>query len=468
MVFSSTVFLFCFLPAVLLIYYIVPFRAKNISLLIFSLLFYWWNKPSYIFLILLSITINYLGGILLSRIGKKRIRRITLICILTANIGLLIIFKYTDFIITTVNQITHGNIALTGIILPVGISFYTFQGMSYIIDIYRNTCSCCKNPLDTALYISLFPQLVAGPIVKYNEIHDQINKRHVTISDFSDGIIRFIIGLSKKVLIANVLGETADAIFGLNPSGIDTPTAWIGIICYTFQIYYDFSGYSDMAIGLGKMFGFSFPENFNYPYISKSVTEFWRRWHISLSTWFRDYIYIPLGGSRSGNTSLHILIVFFITGLWHGASWYFVIWGMWYGVLLVLEKPIMKLSFYKNIPSFFRWALTMLIVIIGWVFFKAETLPAAWAYIMSMAGIGNVSPEAAHFSYIYYLDRRLIFSVICAAVCSIPIWKNHFTKLCQNNIWVRIIQLILVFTLFFICIIYITNNVYNPFIYFQF
>lgn len=416
------------------------------------------------------ININQLSGrpIIKNRIVKEKIRRAALICILAANITLLVIFKYTDFIITTVNQITHGNIALTGIILPAGISFYTFQGMSYIIDIYRNTCACCKKPLDTALYISLFPQLVAGPIVKYNEIYHQINHRHTTISDFSYGIIRFIIGLSKKVLIANVLGETADAIFSSNPSGIDTPTAWIGIICYTFQIYYDFSGYSDMAIGLGKMFGFSFPENFNYPYISKSVTEFWRRWHISLSTWFRDYIYIPLGGSRSGNTSLHILTVFFITGLWHGASWNFVIWGMWYGVFLVLEKPVMKLSFYKKIPSVFKWALTMLIVIIGWVFFKSETLSAAWAYILSMAGIGNASPQTAHFSYIYYLDRRLIFSVICAAVCSIPLWKNRFSELCQSNIWARIVQLVLVFTLFFICIIYITNNVYNPFIYFQF
>lgn len=468
MVFSSTVFLFSFLPAVLLIYYIVPRRAKNITLLFFSLLFYWWNKPSYIFLIILSITINYLGGILLNRARSRKVRRTELICILTANIILLTIFKYTDFIITTVNQLTHGSIALTNIILPVGISFYTFQGMSYIIDIYKNTCSCCKNPLDTALYISLFPQLVAGPIVKYNEIHNQINTRHITITDFSDGIIRFIIGLSKKVLIANVLGETADDIFNSSPQGIDTPAAWIGIICYTFQIYYDFSGYSDMAIGLGKMFGFTFPENFNYPYISKSVTEFWRRWHISLSTWFRDYIYIPLGGSRKGNASLHILIVFFITGLWHGASWNFVIWGMWYGVLLVLEKPIMKLSFYKKIPSFFKWALTMLIVIIGWVFFRAETLPAAWAYIMSMAGIGNVSQESAHFSYIYYLDRRLIFSLVCAGLCGIPLWKMLFTKFAANNIWARIVQLILVFILFSICIIYITNNVYNPFIYFQF
>ncbi len=234
--------------------------------------------------------------------------------------------------------------------------------------------------MDTALYISLFPQLVAGPIVKYNEIHEQIRKRYTTIIDFSDGIIRFITGLSKKVLIANILGETADNIFDTYSSQIDTPTAWIGIICYTFQIYYDFSGYSDMAIGLGKMFGFSLPENFNYPYISTSVTEFWRRWHISLSTWFRDYIYIPLGGSRKGNASLHILIVFFITGLWHGASWNFVIWGMWYGVLLVLEKPLMKLSFYKKIPSPCKWVLTFLIVVIGWVFFRAEDLNLASLY----------------------------------------------------------------------------------------
>ncbi|MBE5928165.1 MAG: MBOAT family protein [Lachnospiraceae bacterium] len=468
MVFSSSTFLFCFLPAVLLLYYIVPARLKNFILLLASLLFYMWNKPEYISLILISITINYIGGLLIGTSRTIPSRRIALTITIALNVSLLVIFKYTDFIIKTINDISGSDISLTGIVLPIGISFYTFQGLSYVIDVYKKTCLPCKNPFDIALYISLFPQLVAGPIVKYNEIYLQISYRKTTIQNFADGIIRFIVGLSKKVLLANVLGETADDIFGSFTGGIDTITAWVGIICYTLQIYFDFSGYSDMAIGLGKMFGFKFPENFNYPYISKSITEFWRRWHISLSTWFRDYIYIPLGGSRKGNASLHLLIVFFITGLWHGASWNFVIWGMWYGVLLVLEKPLLKTSFYNKIPGIIRWTVTILIVMIGWVFFRAENLTQATDYILCMLGVASVPSDTAHFSYLYYLDNRLIFTLATACICSLPVWKKRALPYIEKYTIARIFEFAIIFGLFVLNIICIINNVYNPFIYFQF
>lgn len=468
MVFSSSVFLFFFLPLCLLLYYISPAKIKNTTLLLFSLLFYWWNKPEYVFLILFSITVNYLGGILINACKRSSTRRTAFIFILCINILLLVIFKYADFIITTMNQVSGKNIPLLNIILPIGISFFTFQGISYVCDIYTGKCECCKNPIDTALYISLFPQLVAGPIVKYNEISRDLKKRHVTAHGFSEGVIRFITGLSKKVLIANVLGETADNIFDSVNSGIDCPSAWLGIICYTLQIYFDFSGYSDMAIGLGRLFGFSFPENFNYPYISRSITEFWRRWHISLSTWFRDYIYIPLGGSRRGNRSLNLLIVFFITGLWHGASWNFILWGLWYGILLVIEKPVSRLKIYDKIPAFFKWVATTFIVMSGWVLFRAETLKKALDYFLAMLGIKALSPSAAHFSYIYYLDKRLIFTLCVAIIACTPFFTKRFNYLKERFVIVRSIQIITVFALFALCIINIANNAYNPFIYFQF
>lgn len=468
MVFSSSVFLCFFLPACLLFYYISPAGFKNTVLLLFSLLFYWWNKPEYVFLILFSITLNYFGGVLIDNLTRSVSRKIAFISVLIINILLLVIFKYTDFIITNINQISGSSFPLPNIILPIGISFFTFQGISYICDIYMGKCTCCKNPLDAALYISLFPQLVAGPIVKYNEISSQLKKRYVTLHVFSEGIMRFIAGLAKKVLIANVLGETADNIFNQIESGIDPITAWLGIICYTLQIYFDFSGYSDMAIGLGKLFGFSFPENFNYPYISKSITEFWRRWHISLSTWFRDYIYIPLGGSRSGNRSLNLLIVFFITGLWHGASWNFILWGGMYGILLVLEKPFISRNIYKKIPSFFKWAVTIIIVMTGWVLFRAPDLKSAISYMSAMYNIHSIPAAETHFSYVYYLNKRLIFTLLAAVIASTPFLTRKFNYLKCKYACIRAVQIIPAFILFMICIICIANSAYNPFIYFQF
>ncbi len=467
MIFSSSIFLFCFLPCVLLFYYITPNRFKNITLLVFSLLFYWWGQPSYIYLLIASIVINWIGGLVIHHSHTKLSKKISLVFFLLINVSLLGVYKYADFAITTFNQLSGYEIALTNIVLPIGISFFTFQGMSYIIDIYRGSCECCYNPLDTALYISLFPQLIAGPIIKYNEIYSQIKERIHSIPLFCDGIHIFVAGLAKKVLISNVLAETADAIFDALPNGIDCPSAWLGIICYTLQIYFDFSGYSDMAIGLGKMFGFNFSKNFNYPYISTSITEFWRRWHISLSTWFRDYIYIPLGGSRSGNRTVNLLVVFFVTGLWHGASWNFVLWGLWYGILLVLEKPVLKTKIYSRIPTIVKWTVTMLIVVLGWVLFRAPDLQTAIDYIKVMFGMSPALTDAIHFSFEYYIDKRLIFTLIIATFACIPVYKR-----CENyintHIITQIIKTAFIFALLLICIIYIVNNVYNPFIYFQF
>jgi len=473
MIFSSSIFLFCFLPFVLFLYYISPGKIKNITLLLASLLFYWWGQPSYLYLLLISIAVNWLGALLIHIFQNKAAKCVSLVVTLLVNVGLLGVFKYADFAITTFNQITSGSVPLANIVLPIGISFFTFQGMSYVIDVYRGNGEVCLNPLDTALYISLFPQLIAGPIIKYNEVYKQIKNREHSVSHFYDGIHIFVIGLAKKVLISNVLAETADDIFGALPDGIDCPSAWLGIICYTLQIYFDFSGYSDMAIGLGKMFGFHFPKNFNYPYISTSITDFWRRWHISLSTWFRDYIYIPLGGSRTGNRTFNLLAVFFVTGLWHGASWNFVLWGLWYGILLVLEKPLLKTKLYSQIPIFIKWIATMFIVILGWVLFRAPDLAAAVDYIKVMFGRLSFAADAVDFSFAYYIDARLLFTLIIAVIACCPIAKlfrkQHASNIPSYKILILdIIKTIYIFSLLIICIIYIVNNVYNPFIYFQF
>lgn len=477
MVFSSVIFLFYFLPIVVFFYYITPVRFKNIILLLFSLLFYWWGQPYYLVLLISSILSNWLFGIFIGRCSSKKSRAAFLFAGISINILLLGTFKYADFLISIINQITSREIDPLNIVLPVGISFFTFQGMSYITDIYRGTCKACVNPVDAALYIALFPQLIAGPIVKYNEIHTQLHSRSHSFTLFSAGIKRFVTGLSKKVLISNILAITADKIFDSYPDGIDTPTAWIGIICYTLQIYFDFSGYSDMAIGLGKMFGFSFSENFNYPYISQSITDFWRRWHISLSTWFRDYVYIPLGGSRRGIRAVNLFIVFLITGIWHGASYNFILWGVWYGILLIIEKPLFNTSLYKRIPAVFKWAVTMFIVIIGWVIFRSPDIPSTAGYVKCLFGISSLPPADTHFSYLYFIDNRLIFTVFAACVFSTPICKNIYNRLMhppaasantRRQALADIIEIPFIMALLILCIIYIINNVYNPFIYFQF
>ncbi|WP_407712693.1 MBOAT family O-acyltransferase [Clostridium sporogenes] len=410
--------------------------------------------------------INYIFGLLIDKLkGKKRLKKIILLVGIMLNLILLFYYKYYDFAIGNINRISNATFQYKGIILPIGISFFTFQGMSYIIDIYRNDANVNKNIFSVALYISFFPQLIAGPIVKYKDIDNQIRKRKESMEYFGYGIERFVIGLSKKVIIADTVAGIADTIFSLSNVGIDQPTAWLGAICYTFQIYFDFSGYSDMAIGLGYMFGFKFMENFNYPYISKSITEFWRRWHISLSTWFKEYLYIPLGGNRKGNTYLNLFIVFFTTGLWHGSSWNFIAWGIWNGIFIIIEKIINKKRWYIKIPSFIKTTITMFIVILGWVLFRANGLMDAINYLLIMFGINKATTVTYQFSY--FVNKKLVFWMIISIIGSTPIIGNML-RLYENKKIFQMLKTIFIGILLIISIIFIVNSIYSPFIYFQF
>ena len=465
MVFSSTIFIFIFLPFILLLYYIAGKKIKNYILLIASLIFYAWGGVAYLKILIASIILNYSFGILVDKYSNREIlkKAILTLCVIL-NLSILFYYKYYDFFIENANVLFGTNLSLKHIVLPIGISFFTFQGMSYIIDIYRGDGKVNKNPFSVALYISLFPQLVAGPIIKYKTIDKQIRSRKESIEQFSYGINRFVLGLSKKVIIADILGVMADNIFSLYEKGIDTPTAWIGAICYTFQIYYDFSGYSDMAIGLGHMFGFRFMENFNYPYISKSITEFWRRWHISLSTWFKEYLYIPLGGNRKGNVYVNLFIVFLVTGIWHGASWTFILWGIWHGIFIVFERLIKNKSWYINIPSIIKYLVTMFIVIIGWVLFRADDLSQAFGYLEVMFGVNS---NANLYEFTYFINKKLVLWIVVAALGSLPFISNKLRKYNGNKSF-EIISTVGILILFILSIVFIINSTYSPFIYFQF
>lgn len=466
MIFSSSIFIFIFLPLVVFVYYISSKKIRNNILLIASLFFYAWGGLSYLKILIVSILVNYLFGILIDKAKDKiNLKRCFLLLGIILNLLLLFYYKYYDFFVSNVNTLFNYSLSIKNIVLPIGISFFTFQGMSYIIDIYRNDAKVNKNIFSVALYIALFPQLVAGPIIKYKDINNQINFRKESIEFFSYGINRFVVGLSKKVIISDILGAMADNIFNLSTTGIDMTTAWIGAICYTFQIYFDFSGYSDMAIGLGYLFGFQFPENFNYPYISKSITEFWRRWHISLSTWFREYLYIPLGGNRKGNVYLNLFIVFLVTGLWHGASWSFIVWGLWHGFFMIIERLIKNKMWYKKIPSFIKLVSTMLIVIVGWVLFRASSLKAALEYLSIMFGL--IKFKDMTFTYQYFINKKFIFWVIIAIIGSTPIISKVSHRY-KNNKLFQLISMIIISILFIVSMIFIINSTYSPFIYFQF
>lgn len=466
MVFSSTIFIFIFLPIVLFTYYVLGKKIKNYVLLIASLFFYAWGGVGYLKILLLSIIINYIFGLLIDRAREKiKIKKVFLTIGVVINLAILFYYKYYDFFVENSNLVFNTNFQLKYIVLPIGISFFTFQGMSYIIDIYRKDGKVNKNPFSVALYISFFPQLVAGPIVKYKTVDDQIRNRKETIEYFSYGINRFVMGLAKKVIIADILGSMADNIFSLYYSGIDTPTAWIGAICYTFQIYYDFSGYSDMAIGLGYMFGFKFMENFNYPYISKSITEFWRRWHISLSTWFKEYLYIPLGGNRKGNVYFNLFVVFLVTGIWHGAAWTFILWGLWHGLFILIERAISKRKLYIKTPAAIKYIITMLIVILGWVLFRADSLDQAIGYIRIMFGFNN--PTSLTFEYIYFINKKFVFWMIISVLGSVPFISSRLKKYSGNKTF-EFISTIVIALLFIVAIIFVVNSTYSPFIYFQF
>ena len=433
MVFSSGVFLFIFLPLVLFLYYICGKRLRNYLLLISSLFFYAWGGLSYLNLLMTSIVINYIFGLLIDKSINKLILRKTFITLgVILNLVLLFNYKYYDFFVLNINNLSGANLEIKNIILPIGISFFTFQGMSYIIDVYRNDAKVNKNIFSVALYISFFPQLVAGPIIKYKTIDDQIRNRKESLEDFNYGINRFIIGLSKKVIIADVLAVMANDIISYYPEGISMTTAWIGAICYTLQIYFDFSGYSDMAIGLGYLFGFKFSENFNYPYISKSITEFWRRWHISLSTWFKEYLYIPLGGNKTGNVYFNLFIVFLATGIWHGAAWNFIIWGLWHGLFIIIERFIRNKTWYKKIPSLVKYFITMIIVVVGWVLFRADSLKEALEYLSIMFGVTKFTNIA--FETSYFMSRKIIFWLVISILGSTPIISNAFETYKWNKI----------------------------------
>ena len=471
MVFSSMTFIWIFLPILLFVYYISKEKYRNIILLIFSLIFYSWGEPKYIILMLISILVNYIFGRILDKCNKKKNKTIVLIFSIIFNLGLLVYFKYFNFIATNIdNIIGHNVIPNKNIVLPIGISFYTFQIMSYIIDLYRGDIKVQKNLLNLALYISFFPQLIAGPIVKYKDIDEQLQKRTVTIEKFSNGIKRFVYGLAKKVIFANTLAYIADTIFNSNIELLNMPIAWLGAICYTLQIYFDFSGYSDMAIGLGKMFGFEFMENFNLPYISESITEFWRRWHISLSTWFKEYLYIPLGGNRKGKirTYINLLIVFLATGIWHGASWNFVVWGLFNGFFLVIERIKLKELLDKNKLKFINHIYALLVIIFGWVLFRADTLKSALQYMKIMV---SPSKQLVNFDTSLIINNRNIMMIIVVILFS-GILQTIFNKLKNKEkikeIYHRYFEVIVICLLMFVSIMMLASNTYNPFIYFRF
>lgn len=463
MLFTSISFLYYFLPTIIILYFITPKKYRNYILLIFSIIFYMYGEPKYVILMLVEILVAYFGALLIDKYKSKEIFLITIII----HIGLLCVFKYTDLFIGTINSIFKTNISFLNIALPIGISFYTFQILSYVIDVYRGKVKVQKNILKLATYVSLFPQLIAGPIVRYETISKELDNRDETIEKFSLGVRRFIIGLAKKVLIANMLGELCTKF-----SLVDERSVlfyWIFAISYMLQVYFDFSAYSDMAIGLGKMFGFTFLENFNYPFISKSITEFWRRWHISLSSWFKDYVYIPLGGSRKGTLKLvrNILIVWFLTGIWHGAAYNFILWGLFIGVFLVIEKLWLS-KYISKLPKFLRNIYVLFIIMISFIMFNAGSINEAFFNIKGLFGLNK---EVFINNYtIYYLKSYLIVLII-AIFGATPLFKNIVEKLRKNktiNNLINVLEPIFLIILLLLVTAYLIDSSYNPFLYFRF
>lgn len=470
MVFSSFVFLLVFLPVVLILYYICPKVLRNAVLLVASLIFYAWGEPLYVFVMLASILVNYLFGLFIGGARsreKKGLSKLLLVLNVILNLAPLCFFKYTDFAIETINSVSSAGLATLGIALPIGISFYTFQTMSYTIDVYKGVVKPQKNILSFATYVSLFPQLIAGPIVQYKTVEAELSGRKESISDFSMGVYRFSVGLAKKVILANQAG----AVFTTLSTTAEPSTAgaWLGALMFTFQIYFDFSGYSDMAIGLGRMFGFHFLENFDHPYISRSVTEFWRRWHISLGTWFREYVYIPLGGNKRGllRQLINIMIVWALTGLWHGAGFNFVLWGLYYGVLLLIEKAFM-LKVWNKLPRGFGMAVTFVLAVIGWTIFAITDMGELLEYLKVMFFGGMLINSDA----VYYFTENIVLLVILI-VCSLD-WKKPFRWVFRvsegqdENTALIIFRCVVMVVLLALSIVFLTSGKYNPFLYFRF
>ncbi|MDD4850279.1 MAG: MBOAT family protein [Gemmiger sp.] len=468
MLFSSLVFLWFFLPVVFLGCRLLPPRGQNALLLCASLLFYAWGGPRYLVLMLFSITLNYLGGLAIAAAGQ-RWRPLVLGVALCANLLLLGYFKYYTFVADALAAVAGGPLLpAREIALPIGISFYTFQAMSYLIDLYRQKIAVQRSWPRLALYVALFPQLIAGPIVQYNQVAGQLGTRTITPADTAYGIKRFLYGLAKKVVLANAFAAKADEIFGLAPAAVSTPLAWLGALYYTLQIYYDFSGYSDMAIGLGRLFGFHFPENFNYPYLSCSVSEFWRRWHMTLSGWFRDYLYIPLGGNRKGmpRTLLNLFIVFLVTGLWHGANWQFVAWGVYYGILLILERLFLG-KLLQKLPRAVGWLYTAACFVCGWVIFRAPGLNAGVALLRRML---LPTPGSVAYPVLRYLDARTLLLLAVALLLCGPLqalWPR-LRRALYSEATPGPAQTAALLGLGFASMMLLVSSTYNPFIYFRF
>jgi alginate O-acetyltransferase complex protein AlgI len=481
--FTEPTFLFLFLPVLLALYFATFSRTHgaygNWLLLVASVIFYASGGGSFTWLMLGSITFNYWMAIAVDRarlISEGRARTLLTIAV-TANLIVLGVFKYANFFADNVSAVLvtfgGGGFTLPHVLLPIGISFYTFHAISYVIDVYRRDASAQKSPVHAALYLLLFPQLIAGPIIRYREIADQLAERVVTLDDFADGVRRFIIGLGKKLLIANIVAAPADRIFGLPSAQISAPLAWLGIVCYTLQIYFDFSGYSDMAIGLGRMFGFRFPENFRWPYVADTVQGFWRRWHISLSNWFRDYLYVPLGGNRVSPARMYanLVTVFFLCGLWHGASWNFVIWGLFHGSFLVAERLGLA-GLVKQLPAPVRHAYLLLIVMIGWVFFRADTLPSALTFLQAMFGFHTAVPSP--FTLGYFLTSELWLALLAGVIGSTPIvsYLAARSKVDGIGAWrsfaIEAAGSVALMLVFFASLLQVAARTYNPFIYFRF
>ncbi len=472
MLFSGISFLFFLFTALLALYFFIPKKsreARNTVLLIFSLAFYGFGGVKYLFLMLAEIALSYLSGLLCNS-SNRFTKKFGLIFGLITGLGMLGYFKYLGFFTEIIHSLLP-SFTVIKIVLPIGISFYTFQSLSYVIDVYRGDTAVQKNPLHLALYVSLFPQLIAGPIVRYSDVANEITERNENISDFYDGLLRFMMGFGKKMILANTAGEITDAVFAIPNTDLSVATAWIGAIAYTAQIYFDFSAYSDMAIGLGRMFGFHFLENFNYPYISKSITEFWRRWHISLSTWFRDYLYIPLGGNRCSRARhiFNICVVWITTGFWHGASWNFIVWGAYFAVILLLEKYLLA-KILPKLPSVLSHLYTMLLVIFSWVIFRADTLPDALSYLGSMFGIGGAGLSSN--DTIYYI-RQYLPEWILFIVCTFPVTKAlraYFEKREDklSRTLYAVVPAVFALAVFGIGYIRLSVGSFNPFIYFRF
>lgn len=470
MVFSSLMFLYIYLIFVLFIYFISPMKMKNFIMFAAGIFFYAWGEPVYIIIMLISTLIDYTSGLLINKFdNNSKVRTVCLLVSLIMNLGLLFVFKYSSFVITNFNSIFGTGIIDPKLALPIGISFYTFQSMSYTIDMYMRKIKVQKNFISFASYVTLFPQIVAGPIVRYEDVAREIDSRTINVNKISDGIGLFVKGLSKKVILANNIGLVWTQIKAMDYTELPVLTAWIGILAFTFQIYFDFSGYSDMACGLGKMLGFNFPQNFNYPYISKSISEFWRRWHITLGAWFKSYVYIPLGGNRKGmvKTLRNLIIVWALTGLWHGSSWNFILWGLYFGILIIIER----LGFGKileKLPAFVSRMYTFLLVVFGWVLFDTNTLTDAGSYIGAMFGFTG---KFANTNSFYILFSNLVLFAVCI-FASTEFTKNTFSKLRRKSrkyaISLAYSAPFVQFVLMILCTAYLVDATYNPFLYFRF